>query len=417
MNPNYKFRYILWLAGILVAIMGAAFSIYGLSKVFATYALYIIILGIGIEIGKIVGISHLTQNWKHIKILNKSLLSFIVGLLMLITSIGVYGFLSNAYQSTAYQLENVDKKISIVQNKKQIFLNEIAMYDKQVQNKQDRANKLSNLREKQEKRIDDLYGKDMTTAAKSTQKFVTEADQNINDLNKDIAATSNKISQLNDSVIKYDMVIADMSNNQYAVDLGPLKYLAKATNSSMDRVVGIFIILLILVIDPLAVILIISANELIVQYRFKKRDDDEKIIKDDKIEESVIQAPITRVTPTQEEKNSTINKIVLEKNQINDSPEIIEELVVEEPVVEEIIEEEIVNVTEELAQPDEIIEKITSEDIQEVFDDSIADMDPIIVESPTVNETIGEPTNNEEPTKQKVIKWGHARRLMNIFKV
>jgi hypothetical protein len=165
---------------------------------------------------------------------------------MLITSGGIYGFLSGAYQSTATKSELMDKHTLMLQTKQNRF-NEQLDSEKELLIYYTEA--LSNPTMIQ---YVDSASKQLVTTTSSRQRKLM-----INQLNE----VKSRVNALNDSISIYDMRILNKQiNNEGARELGPLKYVAKSLGVEMDKVVNYFLLLIVLVFDPLAVALVISAN-------------------------------------------------------------------------------------------------------------------------------------------------------------
>ena len=111
------FPYIVLLAALCLATSAAYYSVYGLSKLFSAQASAIIIMAGSLEVSKLITATYLHRYWKKLNILIKMYLTTAVVVLMFITSIGIYGFLVAAYQTTANQLTMMDKQIAVIELK------------------------------------------------------------------------------------------------------------------------------------------------------------------------------------------------------------------------------------------------------------------------------------------------------------
>ena len=179
--------------------------------------------------------------------------------LMSITSLGIYGFLVSAYQDTAYKLENLDSVTDAMTTKKSRFESQVL--------------KLNHESESVNKNIDNLTGALANNVIRYTDakgnQVVRTSNENRKAYETQLQLAAARLetlnaqeSILNDSITAIDMRILDLkTNSKVASEIGPLKYIAKMTGSSMDSVVNWLIILLIVVFDPLAIILLISANK------------------------------------------------------------------------------------------------------------------------------------------------------------
>ena len=242
------------LSGIAISIIAAGYSIIGLATLFAGAAVPIIAMGSALEVGKLVAASWLYQNWNSdIPRLLKAYLFSAIIILIFITSIGIFGFLSKAH------LDQVKPQSGNALN--------IQVLDKQINQQQviiDRAEKnLNSLDKALDKYIDMEY---VSRGLKEREKQREEREQ----LNKSISEATAKIVELNKtkSTIELEQI-------KIEAEVGPLKYVAELiygedAKSHFDEAVRIIILILIFVFDPLAVLLLIAANISIRQWRMKK---------------------------------------------------------------------------------------------------------------------------------------------------
>ena len=116
-----RFPYVVLAAAFSLAASAAYYSVFGLSKLFASQATSIIILASTLEISKLVTASYLHRYWFEINKSMKVYLTSAVVILMMITSLGIYGFLASSYQDTAYRLQNLETIVDNQQNKQRRF--------------------------------------------------------------------------------------------------------------------------------------------------------------------------------------------------------------------------------------------------------------------------------------------------------
>lgn len=270
-NDKFLKRLILFTA-ILIAVSAAFFSVYGLVKIFNGAAMFIAIMASSLELGKLVSVSYLYTYWKRIgKGMRLYLLLGII-VLMLITSAGIYGFLSNAYQKTATKLEIVDNQINSNNTKINIFIKNKLLIENNIIEKQKRIETLNSLRNKQENRLDnELY-----SIRKTANKHIERADVEIVKNQILIDTLQIKIISINDSIAKYTLINNELEQSKaIAGEIGPLKYISYLLNKPINKIVNWFILLLIFVFDPLAISLVIAANNL-AKYNANFDDDEEK---------------------------------------------------------------------------------------------------------------------------------------------
>jgi hypothetical protein len=213
--------------------------------------------------------------------------------LMSITSLGIYGFLVSAYQDTAYKLENLNSVTDALAIKKSRFESQVV--------------KLNHESESVNKNIDNLTGALANNVIRYTDvkgnQVVRTSNENRKAYESQLQLSSTRLetlnvqeSTLNDSITAIDMRILDLkTNSKVAAEVGPLKYISKITGSSMDVVVNWLIILLIIVFDPLAIILLISANK-----AFELNTSDEPVVVEQpKVIKDIKPAPVEEA-PKQE---------------------------------------------------------------------------------------------------------------------
>jgi prefoldin subunit 5 len=265
--------YLIALAAIILAGTAAYYSIFGLSKFYAGAATAVIIMGIAIESGKVIATSVLHQYHKVLSWPVKIYLTLAIVLSMIITSAGIYGFLTNAYQSTASKVELLDGEVSVIEKKKEYFQSNIERIQTQINGKNARVTTLTTVRTQQETRLQSLYDAKSTGAAKRTEQSIKDADKQINALNIEIDSLNSNITSLNDSISNLDRTVLEKNaNSDVAGEVGPLRFISKLTGASMNSVVNWFTILLILIFDPLAVALVIVLNRITMKNEPPKND-------------------------------------------------------------------------------------------------------------------------------------------------
>jgi hypothetical protein len=246
------------LSAIIVAGCAAYFSVTGLGVLFAGASLSVMVMAGALELAKLVSATYLKQEWDNLKGFNKWYLAISVATLMLITSAGIFGYLSNAFQQQNLELQKVERDISVYQN--QITKNdtEIARYTNQLNNQQ-------NIRNSQESNLSKQIDKDKSTSRVS---------QMIRTADKEIASVSKRIDELTiQNNVALDSINSIKNNNiQLEREVGGFRFVAEAFGVPLNDVVKFFILIIVLVFDPLAVALIIAFNGLIM----KRKEEDDK---------------------------------------------------------------------------------------------------------------------------------------------
>jgi len=252
------------LSAILVAGCAAYFSVTGLGVLFAGASVSVMVMAGSLELAKLVAATYLKQEWDTLKGFNKWYLTISVGTLMLITSAGIFGYLSNAFQQQNLGLQKIERDIAVYQT--QITKNdgEIARYTTQLTNQQ-------NIRNSQEANLSKQIDKDKSTSRVS---------QMIRTADKEIASVSKRIDELTkQNNVALDSINAIKNNNiELEREVGGFRFVAEAFNVPLNTVVKFFIFIIVIVFDPLAVALIIAFNGLIMK---RKEEDGINAIIDD----------------------------------------------------------------------------------------------------------------------------------------
>ena len=227
--------------------VAAYYSVIGLAQIFPGSFWPVVIMGSILEISKLVTVSWLYRNWRECPFLIKSYLSIAVVILMLITSMGIFGFLSKAHlEHSADNAPLVDK---------------IALLDEKI--KTEKENVESN--RKAIKQYDEVV--DQTMGRSTDEKGADKAQAIRRSQQKDRARILQEIQQSQATIAKYSEERAPLSTElkKIEADIGPIKYIAalaygEATNDIIDKAVRLVILLIIVVFDPLAILLIIAYN-------------------------------------------------------------------------------------------------------------------------------------------------------------
>ena len=226
-EKSKSFPKLVGLSALLIAGSAAFFSVFGLSKLFAGATFSVIIMASSLEFGKLVAASFLYRYWDKINFLQKFYMSLATVILIAITSAGIFGFLSNAYQGATVEFEKESTAL--------IF-------------KEDRLEQLEEdkmfLKEELEQAIEELPDNYRTARRKLREDYQPQ----ISEINKQMIELKGEIGTLKTALV------------QTGVDVGPVIYLARTFNTDVDSVVKFFIFVLIFVFDPMAVMFVISYN-------------------------------------------------------------------------------------------------------------------------------------------------------------
>jgi hypothetical protein len=241
-------KILLFIAALIVAGTGAYFSVTGLGILFSGATISVIVMASSLEFAKIVAASYLEQKWKEVNLFLKIYLSFAVFALMVITSAGIYGYLSNAFQQQSITIQAIDSKVENIQYQTTLLQTDIDGWEK-------RRNSLTDLRETQEARLDRAMENGMGIS--TTRNQIKDANSEIQSLTQKIETNRNQITTLNDTILKIKE-----SNIDVEREVGGFRFIAESFGVELNSVVKWFITLLVLVFDPLAIALVIAFNKL-----------------------------------------------------------------------------------------------------------------------------------------------------------
>tara|TARA_R110002073_G_scaffold18997_3_gene69894 strand:- start:2580 stop:3704 length:1125 start_codon:yes stop_codon:yes gene_type:complete len=253
------FPFIIATSALSVSASAAFYSISGLSKLFAGAALAVIIMTTSLEVAKLVIASLLYQYRKTIPKLLKYYLTVAAVILVLITSMGIYGFLSAAYQETAAKAGSIDAQISLIETKRDNVKEQLAVYSDEKTSINTAVTELrSGLSNNKIQYKDRETGQIINTTSSSTRRALErQLDQAI--LRQ--TEINTKVDGLNERLFEYETEIVEVTiNNDIAGELGPLKYLSGLTGTPMDKIINYLLLTIIFVFDPLAIALVIAAN-------------------------------------------------------------------------------------------------------------------------------------------------------------
>ena len=265
------FPFIIALSALSVSISAAFYSVSGLSKLFAGAAVAVIIMTTSLEVAKLVIASLLYQYRKTLPKLLKYYLTIAAVVLVLITSMGIYGFLSSAYQETATKAGNVDAQIALVEVKRDNIQGQLSIYNEE---KTSINNAVADLRSGLSNNVisyTDTSGNVVTTTSSSTRRALEkQLDQAMGRQTE----LNSKLDGLNEQLFNYETEIVEIStNSELAGELGPLKYLSGLTGIPMDKIINWLLLTIVFVFDPLAIALVIAANFAFEQIRSKTREN------------------------------------------------------------------------------------------------------------------------------------------------
>ena len=271
-------------SALSVSLSAAFYSISGLSKLFAGAAFAVIVMAASLEIAKLVIASLLYQYRKNLPRLLKWYLSIACIVLILITSMGIYGFLSAAYQETAAKAGNIDAQITLIETKRDNIKEQLAVYNEEKLSINSAVADLRTGLSNNKIQYTDTLGNVITTTSRATRNALTkQLDQAI----ERQTIINEKIDNLNLKLFEYEEEIVEVKlSDAVSSELGPLKYLSGLTGLPMDRIINWLLLTIIFVFDPLAIALVVAANFAFEQIRPKTKENlyGETVVVEDKEE-------------------------------------------------------------------------------------------------------------------------------------
>lgn len=350
------FPVLLFTVALLIAGNAAYFSVKGIGLLFAGSFLSVVIMATSLEIGKLMAVSFIYRKWDELRWMMKLYLSSAVFMLMAITSLGIYGFLSDAYQDTKTRVElyesqivSIERENNTIQDQIDLALNtnksltdksdttrqtyqkiyddlatrinkqidsyneQVSKMDQEVMNIQaekeglfnDKRGKLKRLREAQAPErefIKEELSKLKAQLDGEYQKFLSKVDSISNQVTvkveeDDINELYQNINNNNEQVMQLKQQIGD-------TDIGSFKFIANAMNVETDVAVKWFILAIVIVFDPLAVCLMIGYNMFVFRqpYEGYRNEQVEKELKPS-ITSKIYNSTIGKILPAKPPRN------------------------------------------------------------------------------------------------------------------
>jgi len=368
------FPFIIALSALSVSASAAVYSVTGLSMLFAGASTAVIIMAASLEVSKLVIASLLYQYWNKLNKILRTYLTIAAAVLILITSAGIYGYLSSAYQKTADQTSIVDSKVASLETKKKLYENTRTGI---LQEKQSLSELKGSLSKGSTTQFTDRKGNLVVRSNNASIKQIENASKSDEKL-------SSKLDIVNDSIFSLETKILEVKTNATATsELGPLKYLSALTGVAMDRIINWYILVIIFVFDPLAIALVIAANFAFAQLIRRKETPIEETVEGmrkvveayDDLENEMKEWEEASLTDLQD------NEIVWEEpKKQNGVPVMVDpktgQFFYEEPEVEVIMSGELSLKNLDL-DGDGVVEE---EELQQVFDEADTNDDGVIDE-------------------------------------
>jgi hypothetical protein len=293
MKINLSDKIIAWLAllsGLTISAVAIWYSVAGLVSIFAATVIPIIVMGVALEISKLIATVWLKLNWSRAPIFIRSYLLGAIAILMVITSMGIFGFLSKAHSDQSLVSGDVQSKIAIYDEKIKTAKENIESNRKQLKQMDEAVDQVM-------ARSQDEKGADKANAIRKSQSRDRAA------LAKDIEANQKLVIQLNDEAAPIRAEVRKVE-----AEVGPIKYIAAFIYGSnpdaniLEKAVTWVIIIIVSVFDPLAVILLLAS-----QYSFQwfRTAREEQEAEGDSPQESVVDIVSPELTVTEQEEPKT----------------------------------------------------------------------------------------------------------------
>jgi len=251
---KYLLPILIALSALSISAAAAFYSVTGLAKLFAGVETAVIWMASSLEVAKLVVASLLYQYWKKIGWALKIYLTIALITLMVITSAGIYGYLSSGYQDTANKTGVVDKEIALVDNRIKTQESSKEFTLQQLKQTQQSIAQLRGALGNNNQTYKDKDGNILTTTSSANRKSY---EKQLEFALTEEKTLTNKLNTLDSTLLVLsEEKLAKESNAELAGELGPLKYIAKLTGTAMDKIINWFLMVIIFVFDPLAISLV-----------------------------------------------------------------------------------------------------------------------------------------------------------------
>ena len=264
--------FIIAFSALSVSASAAFYSVSGLSKLFAGASFEVIIMAGSLEVAKLVTASLLYQYWNKINKILRGYLTAATIILVLITSMGIYGFLSAAYQETYQKLSINENRIEFLDQKREFYQQDVTRYDDELARISGNISTLSNARATSIQVRDTTSSTGVRNTISTAELRLAQSRIEVEEKNRNDVQARREIAA--DSLQKYQLEILDLENDtEITGELGPLQYLSGLTGTPMDKIINWLLLVIIFVFDPLAISLVVAANFAFAQAFPKKEED------------------------------------------------------------------------------------------------------------------------------------------------
>lgn len=301
MRNLLSFNRLLGISALFLAGCGAFFSVKGIGLLFSGSFYAAIVMASSLEFGKIMATSFLYRYWHKINNIIKMYLLAAVVVLMGITSLGIFGFLSQAFYSTKSNIDGIESQVSLLETKKSSLKDQIASNNERVKT-------LTETRKNQENNLSKVLDQSTTTTVTKSggffgndtqekvvdKKSVELKSKTLEGMQVSISSLESNVEKINNinvnllsEVNSLDTSIIDLKKQISKSDIGTYKFIAEAFNVKIETVVKLFILIIVAVFDPLAVCLLLAYN-----ISTNRKEKEEAPIVETKIIEKIVEKPV-----------------------------------------------------------------------------------------------------------------------------
>ena len=317
------------LSGLTISAVAIYYSVAGLTAIFAAAVTPIVVMGVALEISKLAATVWLKQNWSRAPNFIRGYLLAAILILMLITSMGIFGFLSKAHSDQSLVSGDVQSKI--------------AVYDEKIKTEKENIEANRKALKQMDDALDQVLGR--STDEKGADKAVAirrSQQKERTRLQKEILQSQQSISQLNDARAP---IAAEV--RKVEAEVGPIKYIANFIYGDnpeanvLEKAVTWVIIIIVIVFDPLAVILLLASQYSFMWFRQQQDEDDE--MRDEYDFSNAVRGPVIKSEGDSPEKESDVvsTATVTESESIDDTIPQSQNIIVNETLEPAIIAEEL----------------------------------------------------------------------------
>ena len=298
---------LLLLSGLSISAVAIYYSVVGLTAIFSAAAVPIMIMGISLEVGKLVIASWVKAYWSRIPILMRTYAVAGVAVLMIITSLGIFGFLSKAHSDQTLVSGDVQSKI--------------AVYDEKIKTEKENIEADRKALKQLDEAVDQILGRSTTETGADRAVAIRRSQQKERTrIQAEILQSQQSISQLNDARAP---IAAEV--RKVEAEVGPIKYIAafvygdNPDASILERAVTWVIILIVIVFDPLAVVMLLAAQMTWYWYR---NPESKSLTWEQELDATANSDSGYTVDELieQEQEDNTNNETVDESAQLNETP-------------------------------------------------------------------------------------------------